>query len=189
MMKPTNRFHSANKDRWEAASEHWRRAADSRGLWRRCPTEPELVLSDKELHYLNGIAGRRVCVTAGSTSVDILEAINKRFAGQDRKPVVIVLGDARTDCLLQVQEGMVDAYLGHDTFLTGMSESNPALRTVPQGQQQPYGIAIGSANTYFVRYVNAVLAELRQSGELQTWLDSTPLGKGVPPVGDTRPLP
>src|SRR5215216_167274 len=62
MMKPTNRFHSANKDRWDAASEHWRRAADSRGLWRRCPTEPELVLSDKELYYLKGIAGRRVCV-------------------------------------------------------------------------------------------------------------------------------
>ena len=61
-MRPKNRFHSANKDRWDAASEHWRRAADSRGLWRRCPTEPELVLSDRELHYLAGIAGRRVCV-------------------------------------------------------------------------------------------------------------------------------
>ena len=60
--KPTNRFHSANKDRWEAASENWARAADSRGIWRRCPTEPELVLSEKELHSLAGIAGRRVCV-------------------------------------------------------------------------------------------------------------------------------
>ena len=61
-MRPTNPFHSANKDRWEAASEHWRRAANSRGLWRRCPTEPELVLSDKELHYIAGIAGKRVGV-------------------------------------------------------------------------------------------------------------------------------
>lgn len=61
-MKPTNPLHSANKDRWEAASEHWRRAADICGLWRRCPTEPELVLSDMELQYLAGIAGKRVCV-------------------------------------------------------------------------------------------------------------------------------
>jgi SAM-dependent methyltransferase len=61
-MKPTNALHSANKDRWEAASEHWRRAADSRGLWRRCPTEPELVLSYRELHYLAGISDKRVCV-------------------------------------------------------------------------------------------------------------------------------
>ena len=60
--KPTNRFHAANKDRWEAASEHWAHAADSRGLWRRCPTEPGLVLSAMELHYLAGIANRRVCV-------------------------------------------------------------------------------------------------------------------------------
>jgi 2-polyprenyl-3-methyl-5-hydroxy-6-metoxy-1,4-benzoquinol methylase len=61
-MKPSNPFHSANKDRWDAASDHWRQSADRRGLWRRCSTEPELVLSDKELHYLGGIAGKRACV-------------------------------------------------------------------------------------------------------------------------------
>src|ERR1700694_4346534 len=62
IMKPTHPFHSANKDRWETASENWARAADSRGLWQRCHTEPELVLNDTELHYLAGIAGGRVCV-------------------------------------------------------------------------------------------------------------------------------
>src|SRR5260370_13008670 len=61
-MRHTDPFHSANKDRWEAASENWRQAADRRGIWHRCPTEPELVLSDMELHYLADIAGRRVCV-------------------------------------------------------------------------------------------------------------------------------
>ncbi len=61
-MKPTNPFHSANKDFWEAESENWSRAADRRGTWRRCPTEPELVLSDMELHYLAGMVGKRVCV-------------------------------------------------------------------------------------------------------------------------------
>lgn len=61
-MKPTHPFHSANKERWEAAAADWERAADSRGLWQRCPTEPQLVLSNSELHYLAGIAGKRVCV-------------------------------------------------------------------------------------------------------------------------------
>ncbi|HMJ25365.1 MAG TPA: class I SAM-dependent methyltransferase [Pyrinomonadaceae bacterium] len=61
-MKPTNPFHSANHVRWEAASENWKRSADSRGTWRRCPTEPELVLSERELRYLSEIAGKRVCV-------------------------------------------------------------------------------------------------------------------------------
>lgn len=61
-MKPTNRIHSANKARWEAASEGWARAADTRGFWRRCPTEPDLVLSETELQFVRKLAGKRVCV-------------------------------------------------------------------------------------------------------------------------------
>ncbi len=62
LMKTTNRFHAANKTRWEAAAASWARGADSRGLWRRCPKEPHLVLCPKELEYLSDIGGKRVCV-------------------------------------------------------------------------------------------------------------------------------
>lgn len=61
-MNPTNPIHLANQRRWDAASASWARGADSRGLWRRCPAEPELVLGEAERHYLAGIAGKRVCV-------------------------------------------------------------------------------------------------------------------------------
>lgn len=61
-MKPTSRFHAANKTRWEAAAAGWARGADSRGLWHRCPQEPHLVLCPKELEYLRDVAGKRVCV-------------------------------------------------------------------------------------------------------------------------------
>jgi 2-polyprenyl-3-methyl-5-hydroxy-6-metoxy-1,4-benzoquinol methylase len=61
-MKPTSPIHAANQRRWDAASAKWARGADSRGTWRRCPAEPNLVLSSTELHYLAGIAGKRVCV-------------------------------------------------------------------------------------------------------------------------------
>ena len=57
-----NPIHEANRRRWDAASESWARGADARGLWRRCPAEPELVLCDRELAYLRDIAGSRVCV-------------------------------------------------------------------------------------------------------------------------------
>jgi ubiquinone/menaquinone biosynthesis C-methylase UbiE len=96
-MKPTNPIHAANQRRWDAASEAWARGADSRGLWRRCPTEPNLVLSDTELHYLAGIAGKRVCVLGSGdnqvvfalaglgafvTSVDI--SLNQLQVAKDR---------------------------------------------------------------------------------------------------------
>ena len=58
----TNKTHDANKERWDAASECWARGADSRGVWRRCPKEPQLVLCDTVLELLDDIAGTRVCV-------------------------------------------------------------------------------------------------------------------------------
>lgn len=61
-MKSMHMMHSANKARWDAASALWARGADSRGLWQRCPNEPELVLSATELQYLRGPAARRICV-------------------------------------------------------------------------------------------------------------------------------
>jgi SAM-dependent methyltransferase len=61
-MKITNRIHLANKKRWDAASEGWARGADSRGLWRRCAKEPQLVLCDTELKYLGDLSARRVAV-------------------------------------------------------------------------------------------------------------------------------
>jgi SAM-dependent methyltransferase len=61
-MHPNNRFHAANQARWEAASAGWARGADNRGLWRRCPKEPGLVLCPRELEVLGGIARKRVCV-------------------------------------------------------------------------------------------------------------------------------
>ena len=57
-----NELHEANRKRWDAASDRWAEGAESRGLWRRCPSEPELVLCDRELAHLAGIAGKRVCV-------------------------------------------------------------------------------------------------------------------------------
>lgn len=58
----SNALHEANRKRWDAAAEGWARGADARGLWRRCPAQPGLVLCERELAHLRGVAGRRVCV-------------------------------------------------------------------------------------------------------------------------------
>jgi ubiquinone/menaquinone biosynthesis C-methylase UbiE len=57
-----NKYHSANKKRWDAAAKAWAKGADSRGLWERCPEEPWLGLGTKVLEYLGNISGKQVCV-------------------------------------------------------------------------------------------------------------------------------
>lgn len=110
-MKTTNRFHAANQKRWDAAASGWARSADSRGLWRRCPQEPNLVLCPKELEYLHEIAGKQVCVLGSGdnqvvfalaglgafvTSVDISQNqldIAAQRASELGLPVTFVQGD------------------------------------------------------------------------------------------------
>ena len=58
----SNKYHLANKKRWNAAAESWARGADSRGIWKRCPEEPWLGLGKKALEHLEDISGKRVCV-------------------------------------------------------------------------------------------------------------------------------
>jgi SAM-dependent methyltransferase len=83
-----NEYHRANRERWEAGARLWGERADSRGLWRRCPTEPQLVLCRRELEHLADVRGKSACVLgsgdnqvvfalaglgAAVTSVDISE--------------------------------------------------------------------------------------------------------------------
>jgi ubiquinone/menaquinone biosynthesis C-methylase UbiE len=62
MMKNLNDMHRANQVKWNASSENWAKNADSRGLWKRCPEEPALVLDQVILNHLKGISGKSICV-------------------------------------------------------------------------------------------------------------------------------
>lgn len=57
-----NDIHEVNRKRWDAASDEWARGGDRRGLWRRSPTAPALVLCDRELAHLGNLSGKDVCV-------------------------------------------------------------------------------------------------------------------------------
>lgn len=58
----TDKMHELNRKCWDAGSEQRAKSEDSRGLWRCCPSQPELVLSNKELEYLADISGKHVSV-------------------------------------------------------------------------------------------------------------------------------
>ena len=124
-----------------------------------------LVRADSRVEQREDLDGLTVCVTKTSSSASILRtAVPEAVA----YPV-----DSRTECLVALKEGEVDAYFGHDTFLLGMRAQDPTMRVVSgllEGEDtvSHYGIAIAHGREDLVRFVNAVLVELMADG---TWAE------------------
>jgi polar amino acid transport system substrate-binding protein len=133
-------------------------------------THAYLVRADSPIHDAEGLAGRRLCMTAGSSSIKRFDALNERLRTEGKREARSVLVDTRNDCHLQLEEGTADAYLGHDRFIEGMTcHVEAQLRTFPEGTQSTYGIAVAKDHPYFVRYVNGVLDKLHAEGDFPAW--------------------
>jgi len=78
----------------------------------------------------------------------------------------------RTDCLRSLEDGTVDAILTHETFLLGFLLEDPNTEILPDPiSEQHYGIAMPELHQDLVRWVNAELARLRDSGEIEALYD------------------
>jgi polar amino acid transport system substrate-binding protein len=131
-----------------------------------------LVPKDSPIHSIKDLAGKRVCVTKHSTSLSTLE----RQAPQAIPHTV----DQRTDCLVLLQQGKVDAITSDDAILLGFQTQDPDTHVVGSSfAPEPYGIAISQQHPEFVRFVNGVLEKLRHD---HTWqaIYQRWLGKPVP---------
>jgi len=134
-----------------------------------------LVRSDSGINGRADLAGRPVCVTEGSSSVKLLDEI----APTARHVEV----PARNDCLVALQQGDADAYLGHDTFIRGMHEQDETNTRIVDdpNREQNYGIAMPQQHPEMVEFVNAVLEQMRENGRLAE-LYGTWLGADAPPI-------
>jgi polar amino acid transport system substrate-binding protein len=114
-----------------------------------------------EYHDPADLAGLRVCAPTGSTSLDNIK---------EAEPDVIIEPAANhTGCLVKFQRGEVDAITGDDTVLAGLAAQDP-YAVVPDEDSfsdEPYGIGANQDDIDLVKFVNAVLEDMRANGAWQ----------------------
>jgi len=120
-----------------------------------------LVRADSPIRSILDLGDKRVCAIAGSASI---ADVTSPAAAPNAH---IVTAAQRSDCLLALQQGAVDAITNDDTILAGLqSGSSVPTRLLPARlEPEPYGMAIARSHSDFVRFVNAVLERLRATGQ------------------------
>lgn len=139
---------------------------------------------DSHITGPSSLAGKRVCATSGSTSIQNLQTLKVT------PPVKAVAAANQADCLVLLQQGQVDAISTDDTILQGLAAQDPNVRLVgPAFTAEPYGMAISRAHPDFVAFVNAVLARERADGAwaaiYKRWLGRFDGGRVPPPPAPT----
>jgi polar amino acid transport system substrate-binding protein len=115
-----------------------------------------LVQDDSAATSLTGLKGQRVCATAGSDSLGVIKQ-----AGATPVPVAYW-----TDCLVLLQQDRVAAVSTDDAILAGLAAQDPFTKLIgPRLTDEPYGLATSKQHPDLVRFVNAVLAQLRSDGQ------------------------
>ena len=115
-----------------------------------------LVLKNSPAKSLADLKGQKVCATTGSDSLSVI-------AKAGAVPVAVPYW---TDCLVLLQQGDVAAISTDDSILDGLAAQDPWTKLVGgRLTDEPYGLAISKQYPEFVRFVNAVLAQLRSDGQ------------------------
>ncbi len=114
---------------------------------------------DSKVNGKADLSRKRVCVTFGATSARPL------FDMPDPPEVHGV--DNWTDCLVQLQQGQVDAVSTDQPILVGLAAQDRNLHVVgePLGQES-YAVGVPKDQPELVRFVNGVLERIRADG---TW--------------------
>jgi polar amino acid transport system substrate-binding protein len=116
-----------------------------------------LVPTNSPVRSVKDLAAKRVCATIGSTSLTTLESKAPR--------AIPYRVQQRTDCLVALEQGLVDAITSDDSILLGFKAQDPDTKIVgSRFADEPYGMAINKTHPDFVRFVNGVLAQMRADG-------------------------
>jgi polar amino acid transport system substrate-binding protein len=109
--------------------------------------------------------GGRICVPGGSTNLQEISRAAYTDPPTGEPGIEVVERPDITDCLVALQQGEVDAATGDDTVLVGLAAQDPNLAVVgDRFTEEPYGIGVRADEVDLVRFVNAVLEEIRANG-------------------------
>jgi len=121
-----------------------------------------LVPSNSNATGIGAFVGQRVCASAQSAPITVIQQHGATPVGA---PQAI-------DCLVDMQEGRVEAISTDDSILLGFKAQDPNTKLVgPSLADVPYGMAISRAHPDFVRFANGVLARLRAGDARQRLSD------------------
>ncbi|MEU5404816.1 glutamate ABC transporter substrate-binding protein [Nocardia asteroides] len=119
-----------------------------------------LAVKNSGINGLADLAGKRVCVARGTTSLDHIR--------RDQPAATILTVPTWADCLVVLQQRQVDAVSTDDAILAGLAAQDPYTEVVGDSiSAEPYGIGIPKGDDDLVRFVNATLERIRNDG---TWL-------------------
>ncbi|MFD0365358.1 glutamate ABC transporter substrate-binding protein [Nocardia sp. GCM10030253] len=118
-----------------------------------------LAVKNSGINGLSDLAGRRVCVVRGTTSLDRIR--------QEQPGATILSVPTWADCLVVLQQRQVDAVSTDDAILAGLAAQDPYTHLVGGSiSVEPYGLGIPKGNNDLVRSVNGTLERIRADG---TW--------------------
>jgi polar amino acid transport system substrate-binding protein len=117
-----------------------------------------LVPSTSTVQGMNDLGGQKVCAAAATTSIYTI-------AVQPSHPIPVAV-PTWSDCLAMLQQGQVAAISTTDTILAGLAAQDPQTKIVgPDLTYEPQGLVMSKQAKDLVRFVNAVLEQMRTDGE------------------------
>jgi polar amino acid transport system substrate-binding protein len=124
-----------------------------------------LLRDDDPAATIADLAGRRICASAGSTTLANIAEL------PDPAPEAVPAAE-RADCLVLLQQGEVDGMSTNDTILAGFNAQDPNLRILGVSlSTEPTALGLPPGHPEWVRYVNAVLDDVRTSGRWMALYD------------------
>ena len=137
--------------------DRWKQIAFSTEYYRS--GQKILVRKGSKANSIKDLAGEKVCAPKGTSSMDNLI--------KEAPKAIPVAADNHTGCLALFQQGQVAAITGDDTVLAGLAAQDP-YAVVPKQKAfttEPYGLGFNEDDVDFVRFVNALLDQMRADGE------------------------